>query len=769
MGFKAYKFAAIVLVLIILAAGGCTWEVKTLAVDTPTVARSSLIYDANGNIITHFRGEEHRLVVQNLDEIPTLVQNAVIAIEDERFWEHNGVDLRALLRAARSNINQGGISEGGSTITQQYVGLTFLDRTDRSTSRKIEEISLALQFERLYSKEYILREYLNVIYFGEGAYGIKAAAQEYFDAELNELTVGEAALLAGLIQAPATFNPYSNPTRTLSRRLEVLDGMLVNNWISQKEYDTARTEPLDLKPRVAVLNERYIAPHFVEEVRQWILSDPRFGSTRAERANLLFEGGLHIYTTLDPDLQVIAEAAVSRVLTDPDGPSAAVVVIENDTGYIKAMVGGRDFFGDDEEARFNLATQGGRQAGSAMKPIALASALEQGFEHTDEYYAPPKLDIPLPGGNSNWEIEGVGNNEKINLYEGLIDSVNTVYAQLIEDIGPANFIDMAERLGVKSNLNPNLSIVLGAEDVTTLDMATAFSTFARRGIKVEPTYVTRIAAADGALIYEHNLENTRVLDRNISDLITQAMVEVIERGTGVRAQVSGEVIAGKTGTAENYQDAAFAGFSPKYTIAVWVGFPEAQIAMEPPKTPIQVSGGSYPAEIFQLTMRSLPQDPDRNFNSPTIKPQPPKVAVNGPAYIRLSDVRGLSRVRAVEFLDGFNLLSGIKEVLAENKNDPRIGTVISQEPRGFGLVQSGDLVTLTVVVLPDNCRDLLELAEESDLAAELVIPSNGRAQDRIEENLEVLSIYFDLPSDCEAYKEFLLNTQNAPEEGDASP
>lgn len=748
---KLSRYLAPALVVALLATG-CSWKVKTLSVETPTVARSTLIYDKNGDIITHFRGEQHRILIQSLDEVPTIISNAVIAIEDERFWLHNGIDLRAIARAARSNISQGGISEGGSTITQQYVGLTYLDRTKQTTSRKIEEIALALQFERLYSKEFILREYLNTVYFGEGAYGIKAAAQEFFDKELSEVTLAEAALLAGLIQAPTTFNPYFNVDQSLRRRAEVLESMLDQEIISQKDYDIARTEPLTLKPRVAILDETYIAPYFVEEVRQWILSNPLFGETRAERATLLFEEGLHIYTTLDPEAQQAAEAAVTNVLPEEvDDLSSAVVVIENDTGFVRALIGGQNFFGDNPEARFNIATQGGRQAGSAMKPFALAAALEQGATTSDYYYAPPKIDLPIPGSNTTWRVQGgIDNTERVTLYQGLVDSINTVYAQLSQKVGPQSIVDMAERLGIESTLAPVLSIVLGSEDVTTLDMAAAYSTFARRGIKVEPSFVTRIAAANGTLLYEHELGGERVLDRNISDQVTGAMVDVILNGTGVNAYVNNIQLAGKTGTSTNYYDATFTGFSAQYTVSVWVGFPSGQIAMEPPLLPIRVSGGTYPAAIFQKTMSALPQENSRPLSNAVrlLEPEPDPV-FRLPVF-RLPFFETTTRATAVNELNNLKLLISVEEVLAQSESDLRLGTVIDQSPQGFRFVREGDVVTITVVTIPTDCRDFLDLVAESFIKPDLIIGPSGRVEDTLLLNIPVIEVNFSIPSDCDA-------------------
>ena len=373
---------SLVLVAVLLVATSCSVETKDFDalfgddfnIDALETAQSSRVYDRNGTLITELRGEQNRTDV-GIGEIPELVQNAVVAIEDERFWVHDGVDLKAILRAARSNVSAGGIAQGGSTITQQYVGNVFLDRSEQTGSRKVEEIFMARRFEQRYTKEFILEKYLNWVYFGNGAYGVEAAARTYFgpptcerqtrasetdDREclkITELTIVEAATIAGLIQAPGRFNPYINYEAARDRRDLVLLRMYANDYITEEEYETALLQPIDLVEDVPILEEEYPAAHFVEDVKQWFLDNPRFGATREERIALLFEGGLDIYTTIDLDLQAEAEAAVERVLpqTAADGsfnPDAAAVVMgvtPADDGHILAMVGGRDFFGADED------------------------------------------------------------------------------------------------------------------------------------------------------------------------------------------------------------------------------------------------------------------------------------------------------------------------------------------------------------------------------------------------------------------------------------
>ena len=686
---------------ITLLATGCSWKTGALTVEPPPIALSSFIYDKDGEQITLFRGEQHRVNIEDLSEVPLLLQNAVVAIEDERFWQHSGIDLRAILRASLSNLNQGGVSEGGSTITQQYVGLVFLDRTDQSASRKIEELALARQFEDQYTKNFILKEYLNLVYFGEGAYGVRAAADEYFNKTLAELTISEAAILAGLIQAPATYNPYDNLDASLLRRKQVLDRMLINNYISQKEYDQARTEPVNLAPRVEVLAATYDAPYFVEEVRQWILSDPLFGETRQERADLLFEGGLRIHTTLDRQLQRQTEAAVANVLAEEAGgtssPTAAVIVIENDTGYVRAIVGGQDFFGDDPAARFNLATQGGRQAGSAFKPFVLAAALEQGIQMGAQYPAPEEIVIENPPLPDPWEVEGGPGGGTVSLAEATIRSLNTVYAQLMEDVGAQNGVEMATRLGVESPLQPVLSAVLGTNDVTVLDMATAFSTIARRGIKVSPAFVSKIIGPGGEIIYEHSLESERVLDARVADQVTDVLRQAVASGTGRRAQLPGHEAAGKTGTAEDFRDATFSGFTSEYTTSVWVGFARGQIEMEPPNTLIEVYGGTYPALIWQGVM-SAAHDETAGGAATRALPRPLVTTTTVPEtqQTAVPDVIGMTEAAARERVLESRLVPNVEYFYDAEATDNQVGRVRAQAPEGDEIVDATGWVTILI-------------------------------------------------------------------------
>ncbi|MGH2686443.1 MAG: transglycosylase domain-containing protein, partial [Actinomycetota bacterium] len=361
----------------LLAASACSYTSPEIEPALPDEAQTSRIYAGDGSLLAALHAEENRRNL-SLKEIPKHVQDAVIAIEDERFWRHNGVDVRAVVRAGLANAAEGEVVQGGSTITQQYVKNALLD-TERSVERKVREAALAIQMERSYTKQRILELYLNSIYFGNGAYGVDAAAHEYFGKSGTELTMAEGATIAGLIRAPSRYDPYDDPGAARERRNAVLDNMHRLGWAEPEEVTWLKATPVELAPERPA-DERYPAGHFVEVVKQFILDDPRFGKTPAERQALLFTGGLRITTTVHPVLQAKAEYAVSANLAEGAGPEGALVAIDPSNGFVRALVGGRDFFGGGGQAKYNLATQGGRQAGSSFKPFVLAAALEEGLD-----------------------------------------------------------------------------------------------------------------------------------------------------------------------------------------------------------------------------------------------------------------------------------------------------------------------------------------------------------------------------------------------------
>jgi penicillin-binding protein 1A len=685
--------------------GACSYTSRAVSPPAEEEIQSSTLYAADGSLIYTFHAEENRKVVP-LEQIPAHVREAVIAIEDERFYRHAGVDVRAVLRAARTNAAAGDVEQGGSTITQQYVKQEILRDSAQTVSRKVQEAALAVQLERDYSKDRILELYLNAIYFGNGAYGIEAAAHQYFGTSSAELTIDQGALLAGLIQRPGATDPFDDPEAALARRQLVLDAMLENGFIAEDVWLWSRNTPVRLASAVVPAAERYPAAHFVEEVKQWILDDPRFGATPKERRDLLFGGGLRIHTTVDLEAQAQAEAAVRAILPDPAGPDASLVAIEAGTGYVKAMVGGRDFFGQGSIAKLNLATQGLRQSGSSFKPFVLARAITQGIDPRTRISAPACITIPMenapPWRPCNY---GGGGGGTVTIAEGTVRSYNTLYAQLMMRVGAKEATEAATSYGVRTPLEAVPSAVLGSNVVSAMDMAAGYSTFANRGVRVSPVLVTRISRADGTVLFNHEHRQTKVLEAGVADTVTNILEQVIERGTGTRAKLD-RPAAGKTGTADDNKDAWFVGYTPEMVAAVWVGFPELGpdrqlIPMRPPRTPMPVTGGAYPAQIWQHFMQaalegravtafptSTTTTTTRPFVVRPVEQDPPGL---GP-LVDLPDVRGEPADVALAALEaaGFRV-----SAVPGPDGSGDSGTVTVQSP-GPGRAPRGTLVTLEV-------------------------------------------------------------------------
>ena len=686
----------VVVAVVVAVAAACSYTPAEIDVAPPATAESSKIYAADGSLVTTLHAEENRENVP-LGELPRHLRDAVLAIEDARFFEHKGVDVKAVLRAAVTNTAEGDVVEGGSTITQQYVKNTILG-PERTIERKIEEALLAVQMERRYTKERILELYLNTIYFGNGAYGVQAAAHEYFGVDASHLTLAQSALLAGLIRAPSQSDPYDRPEAATERRNLVLRRMSTLGWVDDEVVTATRLEPLGLAE--APVTERYPAPHLVERVKRFVLDDPRFGETPGERQALLFGGGLRIHTTVDLELQAQAEEAIAKVLSEPGrDPDGALLALEPTTGFVRAMVGGTDFFGGGEQAKVDLATGGnGRPAGSSFKPLVLAAALEQGVSLDKVYAAPSQISIPLP--DEVWEpqnYEGSAGGEAT-LFEATVRSYNTVYAQLIMEVGPAVAVATASRLGILSPLDAYPSAVLGTNLVRPLDMAAAYATFANRGTRVRPAYVTKITRSDGTILYQHRHEQERVLARRVADQVNGVLQAAVERGTGTRARI-GRPVAGKTGTGQEWRDAWFVGYTPELVSAVWVGFAEeGRRSMVPPTTRIRVTGGSWPAQIWQLfTAAALAEVPITPFAEPEalpeLPPDPAQPAVDPSTLPRVPDVVGMPVTQAQETLErqGFEV---DRQERPSDEYPP--GYVAAQSPRPGSRVPAGTAVTISV-------------------------------------------------------------------------
>jgi penicillin-binding protein 1A len=580
-------------VAIALVATSCSVE----PIEDPGIGAGGItttVVAADGSALAEWHAEQDRRLVA-YSELPLHLIDAVVAIEDQRFWIHSGVDPRAVARAADANLEAGEIVQGGSTITQQYVKNVMLT-PEVSLERKSSEIGLALRLEESLTKEEILERYLNTIFWGEGAYGVGAAADRYFGKHVSQLSLDESALLAGIIAAPSANNPHDHPEAALERRRLVLEQMVELGWLDRGEADSAELAPLDLAPRGSADLMRF--PYFTDEVRRRLLEMPALGSTPEERLELLLTGGLTIHTTLDPLLQATAEAAVSSVLP-ADGPDAALVAIDPRTGHVKAIVGGRDFYdASDPISQFNLATQGRRQAGSAFKPFALAAALEAGHD-LDFTRFPGGREATIDAPEGVWVV---ANHEgayypTMSLREATVFSVNVPYAHLVDEIGADRVRTLAAAAGIGTDLANVPSIVLGTEEVRVIDMAEAYATLANRGIHTDPVLITRIVGPAGDVLYEQIPSYTQVMSTDTAEAVTSVLVEAVRRGTGQQAKI-GRPVAGKTGTTEGYHDAWFVGYTPELVAAVWVGFAGGNQAMVSPSTPYTVTGGTWPAQIW---------------------------------------------------------------------------------------------------------------------------------------------------------------------------
>ena len=717
----------------VLLAGACSYRTNLDLPDSQAI--SSRVLAADGSVLTVIHGEENRDPV-TLDEVAAPLQDAVIAIEDSRYFDHDGVDVRGVLRALARDLDAGEIREGGSTITQQYVRSVLIDDDERSLTRKLREAVLAYQLEQEYSKDEILERYLNTVYFGNGAYGVETAAQLYFGRPAAEVDLAQAALLAGLIQAPALNDPSIDPDAALERRNVVLDRMDELDMAASAEVTAARSGPLGVV--ADTVGDRYPAAHFVEQVKAKILDDPAFGADRAARERLLFTGGLIIETTLDPARQAAAELAVAQVLVDPaNDPEAALVSIDPANGHVVAYVGGRDFWSDQPAAQFDLADNGeGRSSGSAFKPFVLAAAIDAGIPLDRRYAAPAKITIPIDGEEDDWEPfnytrKGYG---RIDLVEATVESVNTVYAQLMMDVGPQAAVDTATRLGVTAQLDAIPSAVLGTNEATTLDLASAYSSFAADGLHAEPVFVTRVTGPDGAVIYQAPKARTRVLAPTTSRAVTGVLQEVVTRGTGTRARI-GRQVAGKTGTSEDNVDAWFVGYTPELATAVWIGFPGGSEAMTTPRTRLTVTGGTWPAQIWQryqgaaladVAATAFPSLADAEADERARERTGTTSTTSG---ARLPSVIGLAEADARRLLAS---VGAVVETTTEPSADFPPGIVLRQSPEAGARGGRGTTVTIAISVPPVpqfavptvlglSAGDALTLIATRQLGVEIII------------------------------------------------
>ncbi|MEX2557067.1 MAG: PBP1A family penicillin-binding protein [Actinomycetota bacterium] len=598
--------AALLIGSLLFVSGGLSVYYGPATLGATPQLQTAFLYDRDGRPLAQVRAEENRVVVP-LSAVPVHVRQAFIAVEDERFWSHPGVDPIAIARAIAANAR--GDREGASTITQQVVKNATVQRK-RTLWRKLTEAVAAIRIDRRYSKDQILEAYLNSIYLGHGAYGVQAASRLYFDRDVGSLTLSQAALLAGITAAPQAFSPRNNPEAAKARRDRALDRMAGHGFITVAERDAATLEPLELaQPRRA----RVRSPLFVDWVRGEILR--RFGE------DVFYRGGLRVTTTLDLDVQRAAEEAVADVLDRPDDPEAAVVAIDVATGEVRAMVGGRTVKAGD----FNLATQARRQAGSAFKPFVLAAALDEGYKLSKSYSAPGSMRVRFDTGEV-WNVRNFDRRGRgwISLRTATANSVNTVFAQLIRDVGAKEVVEVAHRLGITSRLSAVPSLALGTSGVTALEMVSAYATIANDGEYLTPTGLARAEDSSGKVLVDGERIGDEVIDKDVARDVREALRRVVTQGTGYTVRLPGvSDIAGKTGTTEDYRDAWFVGFSRGYAIAVWVGHPSGKPMGR--VHGIRVTGNSFPAEIFERVLASLiAQDVVEKADDPGAARQKPK-------------------------------------------------------------------------------------------------------------------------------------------------
>ena len=709
------RIALLVLVLLFVtvAISGCVLY-NSVAAGLPDPSKpvhgteqSTRITDRNGALITELFTDQNRTNVA-LGDIPLVMRNAIIATEDQRYYQHQGIDFLGMLRAGYNDVLGGRAAQGGSTITQQYVKKAFLT-PDKTLKRKISEAVLAYRVEKAYSKDKILEMYLNTIYFGHGAYGVSTAAETFFGKPLSAITAPEAAVLAGVVKSPANYSPYLQPASAKRRRDTVLMQMRDQGYIKPAAYAAAVASPIAVVP---LKRGSKVAPYFVEYVRDQLVK--QYGS------DLVYRGGLKVKTTLDLKLQSAAEDSAARALNKAGDPSAAVVTLDPKTGAILAMVGGRDF----ANQQYNVVTQGHRQPGSAFKPFVLATALDQGVSPEQSFESGP-VSLTVPGSTTPWSVTGAsgGKTGPLRLRLATWDSVNSVYAQLVMQVGADKVAATAKAMGISTPITAVPAIALGGlkEGVTPLEMATSYGTLANGGTRMDPFGVLEVKDSTGKVISTAKPAGTKALDPAVAYLTTDILRGVMAQGTGKSAQI-GRPAAGKTGTTQEYRDAWFVGYTPDLVTAVWVGYPDAQRAMTSVHG-MKVTGGSFPAQIWQSFMKiasaSLPKSDfarpaglvdgtycqDSGLKATQYCPRP----ANGlfiesklpadctlhvaPVTITVPNLVGLTKDAAIAALAKVTLPF---KVVERDVKGATPGTVTEQDQKAGAAVPPGTIVTFTV-------------------------------------------------------------------------
>ena len=606
-----------------------------VASDLPDLENKEQYKDnKNNSVLLDYRGRRlgilqnnNNVVLVSFRQIAPAMQHAIIAIEDKRFYQNNGFDLQGIARAVVQDVTKGGAVQGASTITQQFVKNALEAQNKRTLFQKLKEAALAYHLTRQWPKEKILTEYLNQIYFGNGAHGIESAARVYFGKRHGfgepggcgatranmcaaALTTPEAALIAAVVASPSAYDPIVNPRNARMRRDLVLRYMRDQGYIDASEYARDIQDPLPTQEDLTPPQETSASPYFTSWVRQQVVNS--YGAFRA------FNGGLRITTSLDLDLQTAAENTIREMLPPGSGlPEASLVAIDNKTGEVRAMVGGPDY----TTRPFNLATQGQRQPGSTFKPFTLVTALEQGISPDNVYSSQPKeFPVPGTGGREAFIVRNYGDAYagSASLRSATTTSDNSVYAEVGVQVGTRKIARTARKLGIRTPISTNLAMTLGGlrEGVTPLDMAHAYQTIATGGKRIwnpklgapdrGPIGIHKVVDGSGKVIDDNtrSLKSKQVIDPSIAAETRSIMETVVSYGTGTKAQVSGTVVAGKTGTTENYGDAWFVGWNDQLTVAIWVGYPDRLVPMLTQYGGEPVAGGTYPAQLFHNFLTS---------------------------------------------------------------------------------------------------------------------------------------------------------------------
>jgi penicillin-binding protein 1A len=585
---------ATICIIGILSAAGYVLAIAATAPDLKELkpddkGELSVVYAADGTKLGFIQSDIQRRVVPWKD-LPVDLRRATVAIEDERFYKHEGVDLNAIVRAGIKNLESGETVQGGSTITQQLVRALYIKDPERNFARKIREAKLASELEEDHSKTWILHNYLNSVPYGtvngRTSIGAEAAAVTFFNKHSKGLELHESALLAGLPQAPSQYNPFRNPTAAIERRNDVLRQMLDNGYITRAEYQDAASRKLGLKRGFRYVQRR--EPYFFDYVQEKLIE--RYGVGVARR------GGLRIHTTINPKMQDLARDAINAYWGDPAGPSSAIVAIDPNTGKIRAMASS----GTYGERRFNLAAQGHRQPGSAFKTMVLTAAIMKGIDPDSTSYTSKPVALDVGEGAPPWEVKTFGDSYigTVNLTRATLSSDNTVYAQLILDVGPESVCKTARLLGITTKLDCYPAEGLGGltRGVTTLEMANAYATLASGGVRHRATGIEHVVFPDGTRENWAKPKGRRVMTDGQAYEVTKILEMNVQSGTGTQASY-GCPAAGKTGTTDESKDAWFVGYTPKLSTAVWVGYLDAGVAMP------GAQGGEYAAPVWGAFMQ----------------------------------------------------------------------------------------------------------------------------------------------------------------------